>query len=602
MVTRGTAVKAIALLVLLAGGAAGTYVYQVGSDFQSPQVESMSNEFGAVTEESTTVESRIVVQNPNNESIPGAAQVKYGIRMNGIEMGEGKQGGIGLDPGRNEITLTASLDNDKIPAWWVTHVNRGERTRLTVSPSVSFTGLPLDTELPAQNRTIRTDLLGAFDREEPQSVTLNNETVMTISNQSARWGEANAERTPIVVNSTVESAHDHPIQLDGTAYRVKMNGVVVGNGTTNDSLALAPGETETFTVRPSLETPKMQAWWVSHLRNNQTTQLSVQVYGLVEKNGTTQQVPISVFGREARIHSDFLGTGETTVESLGGDRGTQFRQPTLAGTESHWGEVHKKTTDIETKLTVENPNDAEFGDLISLTVRQSSSIHGVPVADGGTTTSGLNAGTNTLSLTSEFRHSTVPVWWAHHLNAGEESTVNTRTNATVDVGVTTLNASVPDRQQTLTTDLLAGFNDTSDRAIEQNGRRVATIHETSATWGHATEHHAPIDAQVTIENERSRAIEIRDITYTVTLNGVALADNRTVDEEYDIPPLATKTIEPTFVLNNTKMEEWWPTHVRNGETSQLRTEVYATVDTPLGSQRIELESFGQNRTVTTELF
>lgn len=211
MITRGTAVKAIALLVLLAGGAAGTYVYQVESDFQSPHVESMSNAFGGVTEESTVVESRIIVQNPNNESIPGAAQVKYGIQMNGIEMGDGKQGGLGLDPGRNEITLTASLDNEKIPAWWVTHVNRGERTHLTISPSVSFTELPLDTELPAQNQTIRTDLLGAFDREGPQSMTLNNATIMTISNQSARWGKANAKRTPIVVISTVESAHNHSI-------------------------------------------------------------------------------------------------------------------------------------------------------------------------------------------------------------------------------------------------------------------------------------------------------------------------------------------------------------------------------------------------------
>ena len=129
---------------------------------------------------------------------------------------------------------------------------------------------------------------------------------------------------------------------------------------------------------------------------------------------------------------------------------------------------------------------------------------------------------------------------------------------------------------------------------------MATIRETRAAWGRATEQTAPIDTDVTVRNERAQPITITDITYTVRLNSVVLADNRTVQERYEIAPFTTETIRPTFLLDNAKMAAWWPTHVRNGESSTLHTEVYLTVESPLGEKRVKVDAFSNDRTVTTE--
>lgn len=602
MVERGTALRLGAAVVLLVAAAAGLYLFQLGSNFQQPELRAMESEFGAVTDEQTAVRSHLVVYNPNDESLPGAAEVTYTIRMNDVTMARGAKAGVGLDPGRNELDLTADLDNAKIPAWWVTHVNNGEQTRLSIVPGVSVTGVPIGSDLPARNRTIVTDLLSTFSRDEPRTVTLNDRPLMTVSNQTARWGEADRERTPIVVTSHIENTHDEPVRLDGTEYRIEMNGVVVGNGTTDEGFVLDPGASTTYTVRPAIDTPRMQAWWASHVQNDERTRLSVEVYGVVEQDGERTRVPISVFEREARVHSDFLGDGNTTVDPV--DRQEEsftFEAPVLVGSDSEWGDVGDETTEIDTRLTVENPNDGEVGDLVRLDVSQETRINEVPVADGATRVGPLAPGTNEASLTSAFKHSAVPAWWARHLNAGEQSAVVTVTDTTADVGVTTIDVeATDDRSQTLETDLLAGFNDTSDRAVEQDGQRVATIRETRAAWGRATEQTAPIDTAVTVRNERTQPITITDITYTVRLNSVVLADNRTVQERYEIAPFTTETIRPTFLLDNAKMAAWWPTHVDNGESSTLHTEVYLTVESPLGEKRVKVDAFSNDRTVTTE--
>lgn len=602
MIARGTLLKLIAGLVLLVGVGAGAFAYQFGSGFENPTVRSVDSEFGAVTDDTSEIVSTVVVHNPNDRAIPAAAQVTYEVRMNDVAMADGSQGGFALEPGRNAFELRSALDNGKIPAWWVSHVNNGEWTRLTITPGISFAGLPLGADLPSQNRTITTDLLGAFTDGEPREVALNNRSILVVSNQSARWGEATRARTPMVVTTAVENTHDRPVTLDGTVYEVRMNGIVVGNGTTDDALSLQPGESDAFTVRAAIDSQRMQAWWTSHLRRNETTRISVEVYGMVEKDGERQRVPVTVFERESVLRSDFLGEDDVTVESVDdGPADAALESPELVASESRWGEVRDRTTAVETHLTIGNPNGGEVGDLLSLDLRQRTAINGVEVSDGRTTVPSLEPGNTTAHLSSEFHHSTVPHWWAHHLNAGEESSVVTRTNATVDLGVTAIDAAIPARERTLTTDLLANFTGSEDRPIEQDGRRVATVTETSATWGQATPDQAPIDAAVTIRNEQPRTITVRDATYTVMLNDVVLAENRTADASTTIAPYATATFEPTFLLDNSRMAQWWPTHVRGGETSTLNTEVTVTIETAFGSERVRLDGFSGNQTVTTDV-
>lgn len=601
MSVRSTVVKlAAGLLVLsLAGGGAALYV---ASDFQQPTVESVENSFGAVDASGTQIDTRVVLDNPNDRSPPGPVPLTYTVEMNGVTMARGSSG-MDLRPGRNVLNLTTTLDNGQIPEWWVTHVENDETTKLVTKPSISVAGLPVGASLPAQERVIRTDLLGSFENAESRTVSVAGRSILVVSNQTASWGEVSAERTPIEVRTDLENVHDRPVRLDGTAYRIEMNDVVVANGTTDDSIRLQPGEEGTFVATPAIEADRMEAWWVSHLQANQTTRMSVEVYGLVEKNGSYERVPLTVYERRAELQTDFLGGGDTTVEVLdSGSEAADYEQPRLVATDSEWGETGDQATAIRSRVVIGNPNDGQIGDLVALTLRQDTSINGVPIADATGRLPRLKAGNNSVTLVSVMPHDTVPVWWARHLDRGERTTVTTSTGATADIGVTTLDVDVPDRERTLTTNLLDGFDDSTDEEVRYGGRTVLVVRQTSASWGDATAERAPIDVAATIENEQEQTVTIRDLTYNVRLNGVSLAENRSVGESYTIGPHSVRTIRPRLVLDNSKMAEWWPTHVDNGEASQLTTTVYATVETPFGTETMELDSLSQNRTVETDVF
>ncbi|PSQ31759.1 hypothetical protein BRD16_02275 [Halobacteriales archaeon SW_6_65_46] len=609
MVDRRKAALVAGVVLLVAAAGVGLYVVQFAQSFESPTVESVDSSFGAVTEDTTAIHNEITIQNPNDRSIPGAARLGFTVRMNDVTVADGGKGGVGLPTGQSTLSVDVPLQNDKIPEWWVTHVNNGETTRLVTNPRVSLPGVPQTVELSATEQQLTTDLLSSVTTDGSREVGVGNDTLLRVSNQRASWGNATAESTPLEVQTDIENVHDYPVELDGTAYTIEMNGVTVGEGTTDDSFSLAPGESGTFTANPAIDTPKMAAWWQSHISANQTTDLSIRVYGLIERDGERKRVPLTIFERNARFQTDLLGAGTTEVATIAGAGGeTSFERPERVERTSEWGAVADDTTAINTDIVVSNPNDGSVGDLVVLNVGQRTSINGITAASGRATFDGLEPGDNALALTSEFRHDSVPAWWARHLNRGEQSTVVTQTNTTADIGVTKLDAPELTEERTVQTDLLSSFESTEPTTIEQEGRTVATIERTSAQWGTATKAVAPIQAEAEIRNEQSQPITITDVTYTVRLNGVVLADEKVVrdetgaPEEYVIGTIGTTTIDPTMELDNSKMEAWWPTHVQSGERSTLTTEMYVTVETALGSKRVKLDSFSQNQTVTTDFF
>ena len=218
MVSTKVAVAVGGIVVLAAaGGVAALYLTGGDLSFEQPVVQSVESEFGDVSTTATDVETEVVVTNPNNQSFPGAASLDYEIYMNSVRVADGSEGGIGLEPGRNEVGFTAKLDNGEIPAWWVTHVNSGERTVVSTRASVGVAGF--GASLPPQNRSIETDLLDAFAGEGSSTVTVSDSEIMTVSNQRAAWGAADTERTPIAFSVDLANVHDRPVRLDGTEYR-----------------------------------------------------------------------------------------------------------------------------------------------------------------------------------------------------------------------------------------------------------------------------------------------------------------------------------------------------------------------------------------------
>ncbi|WP_229124900.1 LEA type 2 family protein [Halapricum desulfuricans] len=270
-----------------------------------PTVESIDTRWSDATNETTLVETQARVDNPNPIGTPGVVSVEYTASLNDVVLVDGEKSGIGLSPGENTIEFTAPMDNDRIADWWVTHVNNGERSTLTIEPKASGPGV--SQSLPEQTSTVATDLLSSFESAEEEAVTVDGEPLLVLGDRNASWGEATDETTPLRLNVDLDNAHDQPVTLSGIEYVVTMNNVTLGEGTTTDSVDLEPGESEALTVDAALETDAFADWWPTHVRNDETSRMRVTLYGLVERDGEQVRMPIRLYQQRLEFETDLLG-------------------------------------------------------------------------------------------------------------------------------------------------------------------------------------------------------------------------------------------------------------------------------------------------------
>ncbi|WP_436927174.1 LEA type 2 family protein [Halosimplex amylolyticum] len=582
------------VLVVCIAALAGTGV------LAAPTVGAVDSDWGAVTSASTEIRTTATVTNPNPVGVPGVVDVAYSARFNDVVLARGEKTGVGFGPGTNELQLSTQMSNAKIADWWVTHVNGGETSTLRVDATVSGPGFSRD--VPAQHSAIETDLLGGFASEGERTVRFRGDPFLTVSEQTAEWGEANGSVTPLSVTSTVENVHDYPVTLDGVAYAVEMNDVTLAADRQLSGVSVDPGETGTLDVRMDLDTARMADWWANHVNDSERSTLSVELYGLVERDGEYERVPIRIYERSIDLETDVLGGGSTSVSARDGpERDVAFERPRIDDTSREWGAVDDETTEILTTVALNNTNrDGAINDLLSLRVAQRTAVNGVPVATGRHRTDELDPGRTRVELASTMNNSQVPVWWARHVNRGETSTVTTMPDVRADLGFSQFDVTVTDRTSEFETDLLAGLGDGEAETVRIDGHDALVVRPESVQWGEATPETAPIDVAATLENEQPTPVNVTEIRYRVALNDVVLA-NRTAPESHTVGPGETESVGFTMTLDNRRMDEWWVTHVRRGETSDVTIAVTATVETRAGTETVRLDSLSQNSTMTTDV-
>lgn len=128
------------------------------------------------------------------------------------------------------VNVTTSANNDAIPEWWASHVNRNGTTTVRVQP----TGVvdPFDITLPMRSqtrtRTFQTDLLAPLQTNETQRFRRFGRTLLIVNGTDASWGNATADRTPLHISATVTNPTPVPIPVIDIGYEIYMNGIKAG--------------------------------------------------------------------------------------------------------------------------------------------------------------------------------------------------------------------------------------------------------------------------------------------------------------------------------------------------------------------------------------
>ena len=288
--------KAVLLALFLGAAlvsAAGCQRVEETIKAAKPEIRSTTLEWGEVSSEATEVTATMVVYNPSPISLP-VKSVTSDIFMNDIHMGSARTVDLQIEKNAEfPITVSARIDNTKIPAFWAEHLRRNEQSEALIKIGATFDlGIAEFTFPFSLRRPITTDLLSPLSKLGPTPVektvripgTDRELTVFkaTLTPVSAKWGSITEESTEVKLTALVRNDNPYPLPLPGIAYDVDINGLALASGESNLGLVVAPhSETEVVTA-VTLNTGRMGEWFASHIRNGEKSTFNIKVSLVLE--------------------------------------------------------------------------------------------------------------------------------------------------------------------------------------------------------------------------------------------------------------------------------------------------------------------------------
>ncbi len=229
-----------------------------------------------------------------------------------------------------------------------------------------------------------------------------------------KWGEVNESTTEILVNVDVFNPNPFPIPLKDVVLNIYMNGIEMGKG--HAIKAEIPANSESnIVIAVYLDNDKIPEWWVSHIKNGETTKVDIKgdlIFDLklfqfkypIEFTNTIRTNILSIESRPEKISIDGV---ELDVRSV----------------ESHWGKVNEKETEIITVADVFNPNPFPIPVIsFDYVIRMNGIIVGRGSEDVNTVIS-PNSDAK-LTLITKIENYKLKEWWVSHIRNGEKTIVD----------------------------------------------------------------------------------------------------------------------------------------------------------------------------------
>lgn len=124
---------------------------------------------------------------------------------------------------------------------------------------------------------------------------------------------------------------------------------------------------------------------------------------------------------------------------------------------------------------------------------------------------------------------------------------------------------------------------------------IPSIKNIDNSWGEVTADTTEIITNVTIENPNPFAILLSQIEYTITMNNITMAEG--LDKGVTIGE-GESTIQISSFLDNSKISQWWPSHIMNNEITILEVIPRVVLDAWLLHPPVEVPS--RTQTITTD--
>lgn len=249
-----------------------------------------------------------------------------------------------------------------------------------------------------------------------------------------------------------------------------------------------------------------------------------------------------------------------------------------------WADVTDRHAEIVAEIAVPGRNPIELR-IDALGVDVGVTLNDVEMTESHDTTIRFANDRTALEARARIDHARVPRWWASHVGNGERTTAVIEPRITGESVLNPLGLDLPIRRHTVETDIPGAISVDQGPSKEVMGRTVVALDGVDADWIHVDPETTEMAITATIRNGLPVALPFDDLEYRIAMNGVLVGEGRS--RETRIPAKATTTVETTARFDHETMREWWPTHLRRGERTEVRVDLEATLDAFGSTRRID---------------
>ncbi|MFB6138979.1 MAG: LEA type 2 family protein [Halosimplex sp.] len=292
-----------------------------------------------------------------------------------------------------------------------------------------------------------------------------------------------------------------------------------------------------------------------------------------------------------------------------------------------WGEVTDERTEVVTTLRVRNPNPVGATLGPGFGVDYEIAFNGVTVATGERSSVPVPAGNTTVRLHSRFRNDRVPAWWVAYVRANETLRVDVDATLRARVGPTPAVSHTFERDRTMLDDArpvrdalskavdrssgrytrtveLSDHAPTLLRAVGIDDRSVTVGYEVErgwATWGAVTENRTRLLLHLRVRNPGDVPVPATPagLRAEVAANGVTLFERdadalsaRNLSARSVLRPGEARTLTVAATMPNDRLDEWFTSHVRRGERSNVTARVRLLAEVPLTDETVRFPTDG----------
>ncbi len=309
-------IKTILLLLLLGiRTIVGASIVQAEEIVKEPsmevpevRIESISNSWGPISSDVTTIVTQILLNEPNLSSLP--ISVSCSIYLNDIEMAKGPGGDITVErtASGSLVCFTSRINNNtgNIAKWWASHIRNGEKTKVIIEGELIINLGKVDSVHPFWwENEFQTNMLGGVSNTDMGNFRFGLYTLQ-IKSLDSEWGKITNNETEIKHRVEIHNPSIIPGApiVNRIEYDLSLNGIKMEENDTGLPLVIWPGGTKSVVFITKLDKEEIKTWWVSHLKSNEKTSYRFR-YSLLFKflGATLARWPKEIKGA---FETDFL--------------------------------------------------------------------------------------------------------------------------------------------------------------------------------------------------------------------------------------------------------------------------------------------------------